>query len=229
MTENKIFRFLAHAFGVGFFMFLAIVLTGFGVYHYSSRAFREVTETNKMVRELLVKQNSRTILMQFIKKKQPNMKAEDVVRAVEMMHTLCSYRNIPLSLACGVVDVETGGTWNPDAHNKGSNAYGWFQTLPSTARPYLRAERINYTPTVLSDPTVSTIVGINYLADLHEGHVEAGKSKSEDFSMALHSYCWGPSSTEALYGGAPRRVDVPNLSYSQKVLAAEKKFKEIGL
>lgn len=168
--------------------------------------------------------NKRNVLLKLIDTKM-DIPIEQKVKLRDTICDLAYVKEIPLPLVCGLIEVES--QWNPNAVSE-ANAKGLFQTLPSTARPYLRYERIEYTEKVLFDPIKSTIAGISYLADLHAGHVEAGKNDS-DFTLSLHSYFWGGSNTAALYGKKDQRVNVPNMSYPIRVIEASKKYKEMGL
>jgi hypothetical protein len=104
-----------------------------------------------------------------------------------------------------------------------------MQVLPATARPYIREQKMNYTEDALFDPVVCAVVGINLLADIHEGHIEAGKEKTDDWTFTLHSYLWSQAATEELYGKRDQRVNVPNLHYPNEINDLRKKYQDMGL
>jgi hypothetical protein len=139
---------------------------------------------------------------------------------------LADLKKIDVSLICGLIDVESN--WNPDIVSE-ANAKGLMQVLPSTARPYLRIERIDYKESILFDPVTNVIVGISLLADLHAAHMEAGYEKEGSYEISLHSYFWGQSNTAMLYGKKDSRVNTPNMSYPIRVMERAKFYKEKGL
>ena len=206
--------------------FLIVLVGAFSWYKLDERATR-MERSNEVIQSFVTKQSQQTILLKIIHEKlKDTVPVETKVRLAQNLYSIAIIRNVPLDLACGLIEVESG--WNPRAQS-GAGAFGLTQTLISTAKPYLRAERLNYSPDVLFDPCVSVLVGISFLADLQESHVEMKKTKADDFTFALHSYFWGPSATKQLYGLKDERVSVPNLSYPMRVLAAAKKYKEQGL
>lgn len=184
----------------------------------------DMDKTNKLALANYAENNKKNLLLKIIDN---NMKipVEQKVKLRDTIYDLCYLHDIPVPLICGLIEVESG--WNPDALSE-ANAKGLLQTLPSTARPYLRYERIDYNDKVLFDPIKSAIVGISYLKDLHLSHIEAGKNDN-DFSLSLHSYFWGGNNTAALYGKKDARVNVPNMSYPMRVLEASKKYQNMGL
>lgn len=184
----------------------------------------KIDKTNQLAIANFTESNKRNILLKIIDSKM-DIPIEQKVKLRDTIYDLAYIKEIPVSLICGLVEVESG--WNANAVSE-ANAKGLFQTLPSTARPYLRFERIEYNEKVLLDPVKSAIVGISLISDLHAGHTEAGKNDS-DFSLSLHSYFWGSNNTLQLYGKKDTRVNVPNMSYPIRVLDTAKKYKEMGL
>ena len=183
-------------------------------------------ETNQLLIKTFQYANQKTTLIKMLDKKDNGMNVDEKVKLANVIFDLCSAKNIPINIICGVIEVESG--WNPKLISE-SNAKGLMQVLPSTARPYLRTEKIEYNSNILFDPATCATVGISYLSDLHSSHVEAGKEKDDSFEISLHSYFWGSENTKQLYGKKEQRENVPNLAYPMKVLEAAKKYKEMGL
>lgn len=169
--------------------------------------------------------NKKNVLLKVIDTRM-KIPVEQKVKLRDTIYDLCYLKEVPVSLMCALIEVESN--WNPEVIS-GSNAKGLCQVLPSTARPYLRYERIDYTEKTLLDPIKNATVGVSYLADLQLGHIEAGKTDKDNWTMALHSYFWGGNNTAALYGKKDERVNVPNMSYPMRVLDIAKKYKELGL
>lgn len=131
--------------------------------------------------------------------------------------SVASVKRIPLDLVCGLIDVETGQTWNPKQVSK-KGARGLFQVMPATGRVYLRAERIDPSSTMdaLMDPVTSALVGISALADFHEQAVMLHQEHPSEFGVTLAMYNQGP------------KADAPS-QYSKDVMEAAKKFKTMGV
>jgi hypothetical protein len=199
---------------------------GFYAYHKVVDGMAEVSRTNVMVQSMIVKGNSKTSLTKLVHDKFPCLSIEEQIRLTEIIYNLCEIRNVPINLIMGLGEDESG--FNPKAVSS-CGAKGWLQVLPGTARPYIRSEKLNYSETCLFDPVTCAIVSINLIADMHEGHMEAGQEKPGDFTVTLHSYLWGLASTAQLYGKTDKRTNVPNMAYPMRVLDFAKKYKEIGL
>lgn len=195
--------------------------------YFSMITYMKRTEANnEVLRQYLVKNDSKVVLLRIVHEKMPNTPIETQVKVTDTIYTLSSLRQVPLNLICGLIEVES--SWN-EKNISEANAKGLMQVLPSTARPYIRAEKLNYSEDVLFDPTINIIVGVSYLADLQEGHIEAGKVNKDDWTMALYSYFWGSQNTLTLYGKKDTRVNVPNLAYPQRVMEVAKKYQTQGL
>ena len=207
---------------------LVLFIAGLAIFGYTRvmDSIKKSEHTNKIVHEMLIKGNEKTVLLKVVNEKFTMLTVEEKVRLSETIHAVATVRNVPLNLVLAVGENES--QFNPKAISS-ANAKGWMQILPSTARPYIRAERMNYREDILFDPVIAAVIGINILADLHEGHIEAGKAKPEDWTFALHSYCWGPEATKQLYGKTDQRVNVPNLHYPNKINDLRKKYQELGL
>lgn len=205
-------------------LFLAAT-TAFGWYKMSNH-LSKAEASNEVLRQFFVKGSSKVALLRIVHEKMPNLPTETQVKLTDTIFAMSELRQVPLSLVCGLIETESG--WK-ESIVSGANAKGLMQLLPSTARPYLRAERLNYAENTLYDPVVNVIVGISFLADLQEGHVEAGKAKKDDWTFALHSYFWGPSGTALLYGKKDLRANTPNLAYPIRVMGAAKGYREKGL
>lgn len=201
-------------------------IVGFVIYKIDKKVEAMVT-TNKVIQEFALKNSEQTVLLKTVDEKLGSKcSIQTKVQVAQTIHSLATIKRIPIHLICGLIETES--EWTPSVVS-GANAKGLMQILPGTARPYLRSERIDYGPEVLFDPIVNVTVGISLLADLHAGHVEAGKEKEDDFSVTLHSYFWGTANTAQLYGAKDGRVNVPNMSYPMRVLAKAKVYKEKGL
>ena len=203
-------------------------LLGGGLYGYHKimESNTEAKNTNIMVQELLLKGNARTTLMKVVHEKFSTLTVEDQVRLTDTIYNICEIRNVPMHIILGMGETESRFT---PKLTSSAGAKGWLQILPSTARPYLRAERMNYKEDALFDPVTCAIVGINLIADIHEGHMEAGKEQPTDFTISLHSYLWSINATAQLYGKVDQRVNVPNMAYPMRVMDVAKKYKDLGL
>jgi Transglycosylase SLT domain len=199
---------------------------GFGLYKMDQKV-NTVISSNKVIQEFALKSSQQTILLKLIDEKlgtKATIKAK--VLLTQTIVSLADLKKLDISLICGLIDVESG--WNPEAISD-ANAKGLMQVLPSTARSYLRTERVDYKDNVLFDPVINVIVGISYLADLHAAHMEAGYEKEDSYDLSLHSYYWGQSNTAMLYGKKDTRVNTPNMSYPLRVMERAKFYKEKGL
>lgn len=164
----------------------------------------------------LTKSNEETALLKVIDDRM-KVPMETKVILARTIISVASVKRIPLDVICGLIDVETGQTWDPKKISK-KGARGLFQVMPATGRVYLRAERIDPTSVVdsLMDPVTSALVGISALADFHEQAVMLKQERPTDFGVTLAMYNQGP------------KADVPT-DYSQSVLEAAKKFKALGV
>jgi len=183
--------------------------------------------SNKIVQEFALKSSQQTTLLKIIDEKlgtKATIKTK--VLLTQTIISMCDLKKIDLPMVCGLIDVES--SWNPEITSE-ANAKGLMQVLPSTARSYLRLERIDYKENILYDPVINIIVGISYIADLHAAHMEAGFEKEGSYDLSLHSYFWGQSNTAMLYGRKDSRVNTPNMSYPIRVMERAKLYKEKGL
>jgi len=147
----------------------------------------------------------------------------DVTNTILMM---CSAKGIPVYIACGLIEVESG--WNPKAISS-CGAKGLTQVMASTAKPYLRVERKSTNSDELYNPVTSVIVGLSYLADLQAQYVELEVTEPNDFTYALHNFFWGGQNTAILLSKKDIKASVPNMAYPIRVLEASKKYKLLGL
>lgn len=199
---------------------------GFGLYKMDQKV-NTVISSNKVIQEFALKSSRQTTLLKLVDDTLGTRSTiKTKVLLAQTIVSLSDLKKIDISLICGLIDVES--SWNPEAVS-GANAKGLMQVLPSTARSYLRTERVDYKENVLFDPVINVIVGISYLADLHAAHVEAGFEKEDSYDLSLHSYFWGQSNTAMLYGKKDTRVNTPNMSYPLRVMERSKVYKEKGL
>jgi hypothetical protein len=198
----------------------------FGFYKMNQKV-DEVVTSNKVIQAFALKSSQQTTLLKIIDERigaKATIKTK--VLLTQTIISICDLKKMDVSLICGLIDVESG--WNPEVVSE-ANAKGLMQILPSTARPYLRLERIDYKENSLFDPVANVIVGISFLADLHAAHMEAGYEKEDSYEISLHSYFWGQANTGLLYGKKDTRVNTPNMSYPIRVMERVKFYKEKGL
>ena len=208
---------------------LLLVICGVGGTVFGVNVFSKINlleHENRVLNERYKENNKELVLLQVITSKMPDVKIETQAQLAKTIYNLATIRKIPLHLLCGLIETESN--WDHTV-TSGANAKGLMQVLPSTAYPYLRSQNLNYDKNILYDPTVNVIVGISYLSDLQQGHIEAERTKEDDFTMALHSYFWGTSNTLQLYGKKDGRINVPNMSYPMRVIEASKKYKAMNL
>lgn len=185
----------------------------------------KLQESNDLLVKNFVQSNQENKLLSVIDSKM-TIPVDEKVKLAHNIYSMCIVKQIPINIVCGLIDVESG--WNPKATSE-TNAKGLMQLMPFTAKPYLRNERIDYNPNVLYDSPTNVLVGISYVSDLHDSYVESKKENSDDFTLTLHSYYWGSYNSDQLYGSKEQRVNVPNMSYPNKVIAASQKYKDMGL
>lgn len=214
-----------------------LLVTAGGIYMYSEfkESVSSLKEQSTLVLISLEKQSASGKLLKVVSdkmdaicdaKKQSRIPAEVKVNVCNTLTMMCSAKNIPMYIACGLIDVES--QWDTKAISS-CGAKGLLQVMPATAKPYLRVERKSDNSNELYDPTTAIIVGLSYLADLQSQYVELGVTESNNYTFALHSFFWGGSNSAALLGKKDTRVNVPNFSYPIRVIAAAKQYKDLGL
>ena len=188
-----------------------VVLAGvFAVY----TLIRDAKRDHLQLLAALSKNNQEAVLLNLIDEK-VQAPMEIKVAMTRTIISMASVKRIPVSLICGVIDVETGRTWKTDLVSP-SGAIGFMQIMPATGRPYLRAERIDPTSVALLDPVNNIICGISVLADYRDQSWELKKEKEGNYGVTLAMYNMGPRATEPT-------------SYSNAVLAAAKIYEAKGL
>jgi hypothetical protein len=228
IPDNKLNLPKAAGTLVNLILILLLIAGGvvFGFYKMNQKV-DEVIVSNKVIQAFALKSSQQTTLLKIIDEKMGTRATiKSKVLLTQTIISICDLKKIDVSLACGLIDVESN--WNPDITSE-ANAKGLMQVLPSTARSYLRLERIDYKESTLYDPVINVIVGLSFLADLHAAHVEAGYEKEDSYEISLHSYFWGQSNTAMLYGKKDSRVNTPNMSYPIRVMERSKFYKEKGL
>ena len=158
-------------------------------------------------------------------KKVAHLPSETKVDVANTLLMMCAAKNIPLHIAMGLIEVESG--WYYKATSNVS-AKGLMQVMPATAKPYLRVERKTTSSDELYNPVTAIIVGLSYFADLQAQYVELGKPEMA-LELGLHSYFWGQENTKQLLGIKDARTNVPNMAYPVRVFEASKKYKLLGL
>jgi soluble lytic murein transglycosylase-like protein len=179
-----------------------------------------------LIQQYYVLQNQQTTLLKIINEKLEGFTIDEKVKTAKMIYDMSSIRQVPLSIVCGLAEVESG--WNCVVVST-SGAEGLLQIMPLYGRSYLREHGINYKKGIWKDPVINVMVGISMLADYHAEHCEKKRTTKDNWTLALHSYLWGPGNSMKLFGKKDERVDVPNLSYPMRVIDAAKKYKELGL
>lgn len=164
--------------------------------------------------ELLMKNvqvmNEPAILLRIIQEKAPTLPAETQCQIADTWFRICSSRNIPLWIACGVADVES--TFNPNVKDSGAGATGWFQVMPRYARPYMNLMLGGYSREHLRDPLTNSICGLNILADFRDESLELGYDAQKAMELGLGHYNCGNV--------------IINNGYANKVFSASAKYKE---
>lgn len=188
-----------------------LVLAGvFAVY----TLIRDAKKDHMELVSALSKNNQEVVLLKIIDEK-TKLPMETKVLAARTIINMTTVRRIPLDLACGIIDVETGGTWDPTLVSR-AGALGWFQVMPATGKAYLRAERIDPTKQALIEPVNNAICGLQALADFHDQALDLELDKPGRWEVTLAMYNQGPKATKGS-------------SYSQAVLEAAKRYKALGL
>ena len=197
---------------------------GIGGYKILSE-LKTLKRDNEILTENFSRVNKKIILEATLSKKMPTLSVDEVISTSDRIYDLCQLYKMPISLVCGLIEVES--QWNPKATSN-VNAKGLMQVMSATAKPYLRADHLDYESNILYDPVTNVTVGIEYLNDLHTEHIENGYPDT-NYIFSLHSFFWGTSNTYALYGKKDLRVNVPNFSYPSRVLEASKQYQQLGL
>lgn len=188
-----------------------VVLGGiFAVY----TLIRDAKRDHLQLLAALSKNNQEAVLLGLIDEK---VKApmETKVAMTRTILSMASLKRIPVSIICGVIEVETGKTWKTDLVSP-VGAVGFMQIMPATGKPYLRAERIDPTSVALLDPINNIICGISVLADYRDQSWELKREKEGQYGVALAMYNMGPRATSPT-------------TYSHAVLAAAKQYEARGL
>jgi hypothetical protein len=197
------------------------------IFLYVIRRDNEYTKKQlELIQQYYVVHNQQSILLKLIDKKLTHSSIDEKVKVTRMMYDLASIKQIPISILCGLAEVESN--WNCKAVSE-SGAEGLLQVLPLYGRSYLREKGFDYRKDIWKDPVINVMVGINMLADYHMEHCEKGRTTKDNWTLALHSYLWGPGNSMKLFGKKDKRVNVPNMSYPMRVIDAAKKYKEMGL
>ena len=200
---------------------------GFYAYQHIMSAVKAQDDKSALVLVAMEKQGLPGKLLKVVDDKMGNMAPVEVkVEVTNTILMMCSAKGIPVHIACGLIEVESG--WNPKAISS-CGAKGLTQVMPGTARPYLRVERKSISSDELYNPVTSIIVGLSYLADMQSQYVELEVTEPSNWTFAIHSYFWGGNNSAILLSRKDARVNVPNFSYPLRVMAAAKTYKDLGL
>lgn len=163
--------------------------------------------------ELLMKNvqvmNEPAVLLKIVQEKTPNLPAETQCRIADTWFRICSSRNIPLWVACGVAEVESG--FKADIGESSAGAVGWFQVMPRYARPYMNLMLGGYAKDKLKDPVTNSICGLNILADFRDESLDLGFDPQKAMELGLGHYNCGNV--------------IINNGYASKVFRAADKYK----
>ena len=164
--------------------------------------------------ELLMKNvqvmNEPAVLLKIIQEKAPTLPAETQCRIADTWFRVCSSRNIPLWIACGVAEVESG--FNPNIKDSGAGAVGWLQVMPRYSKPYMNLMLGGYAKDKLKDPITNSICGLNILADCRDESLELGFDPQKAMELGLGHYNCGNV--------------IINNGYASKVFSAASKYKD---
>ena len=218
MSEEKttiVDRRVKHTSYVGHFIspLVSAVIVLAGVF----AAYTLIRDAKKDHMELvaaLSKNNQEVTLLKVIDER---VKApmETKVTMARTIITMSALKRLEVATICGIIDVETGGTWKTDLISP-MGAIGIMQVMSSTGKAYLRAERIDPTKQALLDPINNLICGIGCFADFRDQAQELSLDKPGEVGTALAMYNQGPRARAAT-------------KYSKDVLEAAKKFRTLGL
>jgi hypothetical protein len=199
---------------------------GFYAYQHVMTAVKSTDDKQALVLIALEKQGLPGKLLKVVDEKLgTKVPVETKVEVCNTLLMMCAAKNIPLHIALGLIEVESG--WDVKATSS-VGAKGLMQVMPATAKPYLRIERRPANSDELYNPVTAIIVGLSYFSDLQAQYVEMGVAEPTNYTFALHSYFWGGANSAALLGKKDSRVNVPNFSYPLRVMAASKQYKDMG-
>lgn len=133
--------------------------------------------------------NEPAVILKIIRESAPGLPAESQARAADAIFRTCSARNIPVHLACGLAHIES--QINPFTNDSSAGAVGWFQVMPSSARPYMNFSFGGYSHDRLKDPITNAICGLNILADYRDAALERGLDDERAIINALGHYNCG--------------------------------------
>ena len=205
---------------------ILVAAGGFYGYREVMNAVRASDEKQSLVLVAMEKQGLPGKLLKVVDEKLgAKVPVETKVEVCNTLLMMCAAKNIPLHIALGLIEVESG--WDVRATSN-TGAKGLMQVMPATAKPYLRVERKTVNSDELYNPVTAIIVGLSYLSDLHNSYVELGVSEPANYTFALHSYFWGGNNSATLLGKKDARVNVPNFSYPIRVMTAAKQYKDMG-
>jgi soluble lytic murein transglycosylase len=94
------------------------------------------------------------------------------------------YSNLDIDLICATITLETGRTWNPEAHSR-AGAMGLMQIMPATGKAVAQEEALAWISdeAVLFNPIYNIRLGCRYLSSLLDSF--------DDTASALAAYNGG--------------------------------------
>lgn len=229
MELKKLSSEITHIAKEKIFGISVVTLTIFGLIisgalFYGWRWKVQTAKELELLTQNFLVQSQQGILLKVIDKEMPEASALEKARLAWTIYNLAQVKEVPLNIICGVIEVESG--WQAEVVSY-AGATGLMQVMPTYGRPYLRESHVFTAKNMLMDPVINATVGISMLSDLQDFYVEKKFSKKEDFRFALHSYNAGQSVTLKLINKNDRFGD--SYGYSNAVLDAAKKYKQLGL
>jgi hypothetical protein len=231
----KPFKMYHNLLSVVIFIIFVVGFISIGITTWKNHELSKKTANQiELVNKYYVLQNQQSILLKVVDEnlresasaKLGSAPMELKVQTAKILYDMSQIKQVPLHIICGLIETESG--WSISATSS-AGCVGLTQITPLYARVYLREKGINYKQDIWYDPTINVMCGISMLSDAQAEYVEKGKTKPEDWNIAIHSYFWGPSNTNQLFGKSDQRVSVPNMAYPMRIAEASKRYQARGL
>jgi hypothetical protein len=225
-----------HSFGMVLIMLLVLGGLGSGGYFLfiNHKDTQQTREDMQVLKAQMVTMNQPMILLKVINDNLRDSKEaklgsapiDEKVATSKMLYDMATLEGVPLHILCGIAETESN--WNTHAVSE-AGCLGLLQVTPAYARLCLSAKGIDYKPGIWFNPVINVMCGVKMLSNNQAEHLENGRTQEGNWTLAIHSYFWGPSNTILLFGKKDQRVNVPNLAYPQRIVDASKKYKDLGL
>ena len=227
---------LTHGVFAVFLLLLFLVGLGtLGFFTYEARKeAKAAKDETRLINAHYVVMSQQTVLLGVLNDNLRNSKdaklgsapIDQKVAVAKMMYDMSILEKVPLHILCGIAETES--SWNTSAVSS-AGCVGLLMVTPAYARLVLQAKGVDYKPGIFFDPSYNVMCGIKMLSNNQAEHVENGRTTANNWTLALHSYLWGPTATNTLFGKVDKRVDIPNMAYPQRIIEASKKYKDKGL